>query len=119
MSAPASLNSCSASGVSRNSIPTCSSTVSAFSSISDRCSSDSTSNGFSVRVMYGTLTAFEMARAACRAARPPLRRPPVVSVIRALQSCRAPLGGLARAAPAPAPLGRIGNAAWRQGDGRA
>ena len=48
MSAPASLNSCSASGVSRNSIPTCSSTVSAFSSISDRCSSDSTSNGFSV-----------------------------------------------------------------------
>jgi hypothetical protein len=51
MSAPASLNRRSASGVSRNSMPTCSSTVSALCSISSRLSSETTSNGVIVRVM--------------------------------------------------------------------
>ena len=72
-SAPASLNSLCASGASRKSIPTCSRIVSAFRSIISRPSSVSTSNGGSVRVMYGTRSGAEAARAACRPARPPVR----------------------------------------------
>ena len=109
---PASWNSVSASGVSRKSIPTCSRTVSAFSSISARCSSESTSNGVSVRVMYGTLTAFEIARAACLAARPPLRRPPVISVMPGSFG----LDRTAHGARRRRAVGGLGDAAGRQGD---
>ena len=58
----------------RNSRPTSSRIVSAFSSMSDRPSSPRTSNGASLRVRNGTCSAWAARRIAWRAARPPLRR---------------------------------------------
>ena len=66
-SAPASRKSPSASGVSRNSIPTRSRIVSAFSSRNARPSSERTSTGGSTRVRNGTLSTTACGRAACLA----------------------------------------------------
>ena len=56
-------------------MPTSSSTVSAVCSMSAKVSSLAISNGFSVRVRYGTRSTTCEARKAARPARPPERRP--------------------------------------------
>src|SRR5581483_6794909 len=79
-SAPASRSVASAWGSPRNSMPTRSRIVSALCSISSSPSSESTSTGFSVRVMNGTCSATAWSLAAWRAARPPLRLPALDSL---------------------------------------